>query len=564
MADNNNLLGRKMGEVPADEEFPELKHENAGYGVNVTEATEGHPATISVDNSIVNSTTVLPAASSEQLGKTYLLLNLQMGYTRGHVYKCVVDSSSGSDVYSWEDQNIGRLPVGNTSKIALIRQGSTARIRWTDPEDPRDQTGVILVHWAKTILVRNPDHEPTSIEDGTVVLTETQRNQYSQTMYADNSLDVDHETYYYKLFPMSEDGYITNDSVNAVEATGGVFTWAALKLMIEDGTYKDMLPVGSVLTLPRHDDYGEMEAEVVGYEDNVDLVDTEKTKAIVLQMRYLLTSGKQFDAPEAYAVLTEDETFQAGKRYGAYYKFTTDTEAVAGTKYFERNADFSFTEKVINPGDPIEANTLYVAIVGADPTKFTDLTIGAAIPADTYYELNVDANRKNYGNNNWHTSAARKYLNSSAPKGEWWEASSIWDKQPAYAASLVGFLGGFHDEDFLSSIAKVKNRNALPTIDGAGYTDTEDFVWLPSKYQLGGDALNNGVQENKCPLTKYKNATNADRVKMYKTSTSGQWYFTRSAHTGNSYNVWIVNTGGSFGHNSAYGAFGFAPCLVIA
>ena len=563
MSDNNNLLGRKMGDVTADEEFPELKHENAGYGINVTEATEGHPATISIDNSIVNSTTVLPAASSEQLGKTYLLLNLQMGYTRGHIYKCVVDSSSGSDVYSWEDQNIGRLPVGNASKIALIRNGSTAYIRWTDPEDPRDQTGVILVHWEKTILVRNPDHEPTSIEDGTVVLTETQRNQYSQTVYADNSLDVDHETYYYKLFPVSSDGYITNDSVNAVE-TSGVLTWAALKLMIEVGIYKDILPVGSVLTLPQHDDYDEMEAEVVGYEDDVELVDTEKTKAIVLQMRYLLTSGKQFDASEEYAVLTKDETFQAGKSYGAYYKFTTDTKAVDGRKYFERNADFSFTEKALNPGDPIEANTLYVAIIRDDPKKFTDLTIGAAIPTDTYYELNVDTSRKKYGNNNWHTSAARKYLNSSAPRGEWWEASSIWDKPPKYAASLVGFLGGFHDEDFLSSIAKVKNRNALPTIDGAGYTDTEDLVWLPSMYQLGGTALNNGVQENKCQLTKYKNATNANRIKMYKTSTSGQYYFTRSALTGNSCSVWYVYPTGSFNSRHVYFANGFAPCLVIA
>ena len=564
MTDNDNLLGRKMGEIPADEEFPELKHENAGYGVNVTEATEGHPATISVDNSIVNSTSALPAASSEQLGKTYLLLNLQMGYTRGHVYKCVVDSSSGSDVYSWEDQNIGRLPVGNASKITLIRNGSTAHIRWTDPEDPHDQTGVILVHWTKTVLVRNPDHEPTSIEDGTVVLTETQRNQYSQTLYADNSLDVDHETYYYKLFPVSSDGYITNDSVNAVEATSGVLTWAALKVIIEIGIHKDMLPVGSVLTLPQHDDYGEMEAEVVGYEDDVDLVDTEKTKAIVLQMRYLLTSKKHFDAPEAYAVLTKDETFQDGKRYGAFYKFTTDKTATETGRYFERNADFSFTEKALNPGDPIEANTLYVKISSGDPIEFTDLTIGAAIPTDTYYELNVDTARMRNGNNNWHTSGARKYLNSSAPKGEWWEASSIWDNQPKYGNILVGFLGGFHDEDFLSSIAKVKNRNALPTIDGGGYTDTEDLVWLPSEYQLGGDALNGGVQENKCPLTKYKNATDSDRIKMYKTSTSWQYHFTRSAHPKNSCNVWCVLTSGTLSYRPAKYEAGFAPCLVIA
>ena len=71
--------------------------------------------------------------------------------------------------------------------------GTTGTIKWTDPLD----AGTNI--WLNTKLVRKAWSEPTSLSDGTVVVTVTTRNQYQSTWYDDTWLTI-WTTYYYRAF----------------------------------------------------------------------------------------------------------------------------------------------------------------------------------------------------------------------------------------------------------------------------------------------------------------------------------------------------------------------------
>lgn len=69
----------------------------------------------------------------------------------------------------------------------------------------------------KIILVRSKDNEPTNIEDGTTVLTLSRKDfgMYENSYFEDKTLEVIiNETYYYKAFPISSNGFANNASVN--------------------------------------------------------------------------------------------------------------------------------------------------------------------------------------------------------------------------------------------------------------------------------------------------------------------------------------------------------------
>lgn len=512
----------------------------------------------------------LPEANAVILGECVFLIGTQTPYVKGHLYRCVssTETVDGEEIttYSWEDQNIGRFGVGNCSDILCIRvsRSTSASLRWTSPNDIISAEGNVLVAWAKDVVVRNPDHIPTSIDDGTVVLTSTTRNAYKHDWFVDSGLAADHDTYYYKIFPVTTEGYITNDNANSCYTD--ILTWSTISSLISAGEHRNYIHIGDIISLPQHDTYGDIEAEVVGYEDSVNLHDKNIQHAIVLRTRFLLTGGKQFDTPEKYAVLTKDTTFQSGKKYGIHFVKTTDTEAVDGKTYYQLNADWTVTALSVNVGDALSTDC-YVAGTSAAPAQYTVITVtaGASIPADTWYEINVDANRNSYGCNRWDQSGVRKYLNATKAGSMWWTPSTIFDAIPAYAGT-VGFLGGFHNNEFLSMIKEVDNICQLPNADGGGSVVCTDKVWLPSKWQLG-DTSNDNLLEHSDPcLEAFINITNENRRRRYKTNTTGyDHHWTRSAATGYSCYVWYVNTSGGFTNlGGAYNQLGFAPCLVIA
>ena len=133
---------------------------------------------------------------------------------------------------------------------------------------------------------------------------------------------------------------------------------------------------------------------------------------------------------------------------------------------------------------------------------------------------NPDANRAQYGCNRWDWSAIRQWLNSAAAPGEWWTAQHEYDAAPAYAATLAGFMADL-PADFLSAVAPARLVTALPNADGGGSVETVDRFWPPSRTEIFG-ALDGEMSEG-VQMTKYVDATDADRIKYNSAGTASGW-----------------------------------------
>lgn len=171
---------------------------------------------------------------------------------------------------------------------------------------------------------------------------------------------------------------------------------------------------------------------------------------------------------------------------------------------------------------------------------------------------NPDANRAQYGCNRWDWSSIRQWLNSAAAPGEWWTAQHEYDAAPAYAATLAGFMADL-PADFLSAVAPARLVTALPNADGGGGVETVDRFWLPSRTEIFG-VLNGGIAEG-MQMTKYIDATDADRIKYNAAGNSASWYL-RSAHTSQPHYVAFVERTGIFSTSFLVSRYVLPACII--
>jgi len=109
------------------------------------------------------------------------------------------------------------IPLGNCTSISVDEGDTELTIKWSDPIDVV-VSGETMASWASTKLVRKAGSYPENESDGTLVLTNSVRDQYQTDGYTDTSLTND-VTYYYRLFPVSALGAVTNNSANNVSGT---------------------------------------------------------------------------------------------------------------------------------------------------------------------------------------------------------------------------------------------------------------------------------------------------------------------------------------------------------
>lgn len=110
------------------------------------------------------------------------------------------------------------LALGNVSNLsAEDKAGRIIELSWEDPED-LEADGITLAKWAGTQVRGKEGTYPSDEKDGFLVVDSTERDGYADEPYKDEDLD-DGKTYYYMLFPYTEDGVFTIDSANRVKAT---------------------------------------------------------------------------------------------------------------------------------------------------------------------------------------------------------------------------------------------------------------------------------------------------------------------------------------------------------
>ena len=171
---------------------------------------------------------------------------------------------------------------------------------------------------------------------------------------------------------------------------------------------------------------------------------------------------------------------------------------------------------------------------------------------------NPDANRAQFGCNRWDWSAIRQWLNSAAAPGEWWTAQHEYDAAPAYAATLAGFMADL-PADFLSAVAPARLVTALPNADGGGSVETVDRFWLPSRTEIFG-VLNGGIAEG-MQMTKYIDATDANRIKYNAAGNSASWYL-RSANTSQPHYVAFIERTGIFSTSFLVSRYVLPACII--
>ena len=111
------------------------------------------------------------------------------------------------------------LPLGPVRyHIQKFVSGSGVEIKWKDPKDTVI-AGYPAAYWKQTVIVRKEDADPTSITDGTVVLTTTTRDQYQHTAYLDTNGTANS---HYRAFPSATNGYV-NESADNIFTTYVLF-----------------------------------------------------------------------------------------------------------------------------------------------------------------------------------------------------------------------------------------------------------------------------------------------------------------------------------------------------
>lgn len=112
--------------------------------------------------------------------------------------------------------------IPNVTNIVASKGNAMATLTWTDPNDISYE-GVTLAKWAGTIVVQKTGSAPTSKDDGTIVFTETTRNQHKTTPLTISNLTND-TTYYFGVFPYTDNGVYNYDASQVVSVTPKAYT----------------------------------------------------------------------------------------------------------------------------------------------------------------------------------------------------------------------------------------------------------------------------------------------------------------------------------------------------
>ena len=111
---------------------------------------------------------------------------------------------------------IDKYPPNPVTDFMAEPKSESVQLTWTDPEDLELVDGTV-VKWAYTRIVRKAGSVPADINDGTVVINNSIKNQYQTDPYIDHGL-TNGTTYYYVAFSVSETSGINTEGP-VVEAT---------------------------------------------------------------------------------------------------------------------------------------------------------------------------------------------------------------------------------------------------------------------------------------------------------------------------------------------------------
>lgn len=305
--------------------------------------------------------------------------------------------------------------------------------------------------------------------------------------------------------------------------------------------------------------------------------------AMVLQMHYASLEDIQFSAYQAFFVVPEAGLvagtynvkmgldWGTNVKNGTVYQFTLTKNAPAGARLtgFYNAPDTAPTSwKVYVYKDQNKSELLETCNVSAGSAG-TNLGTFLAKPNGNLNGLHPVG----YGDNRWHKSAYRQYLNSDAAAGGWWTPQDEWDMKPDQADTVPGFLAGFSD-DFKAALTRVKvvTYGAAVTDDGSAVV-TYDKIFLPSLQEIYCSPQVSGEGTGYWPYWKERTGAKTPQA-LWQTyplritrdlaqRTVGRGVRLRSASRGNGSSAFSVTSSGGVSGWYAIAAYRCAPACKM-
>ena len=226
--------------------------------------------------------------------------------------------------------------------------------KYTDPD-----TGVSF-SWDHSVIVRKFGSVPTSIRDGEIVFTSTK-----VTDGADGFVDVcpyNNEEVHYQIFTVTKLGAVCTvyDPEGFVLKT---LEWKDIWGLISENSVKrnlreKLLPVGTILVLPKHPLFGKIGVKVIGSTtSSLTMVTTEALK--VCEYEGLGTWINKMFSMHGKVIESNDGIAQAGK---TYYYFDPEE---------------GYTELEVNEGDELPEGKVFYEL---DPEYPNGVYSGADLP----------------------------------------------------------------------------------------------------------------------------------------------------------------------------------------
>ena len=268
-------------------------------------------------------------------------------------------------------------------------------------------------------------------------------------------------------------------------------TWGEIVALIEGGEMSEIFPVASqIKDVWKNTSDASMEFpwDIVHYSQNGDTW---------LKLHYAAPEALQFDAPEAAYYFDGTEPagtyhIPIGSAYGTGWvvghsiQFTLTAAPDEGDQLFiDCGTNYA--------NDPAGGRAWMVYDAGGTTVKQSGTTSEGTGGTSLGTIGNVNAHRTNgrlnaisrvvYGYARWSQSAMRQYFNSA--EVSWWTMKNPWDRPPAQASTVRGFLCGF-SQDFLDHLEETEVVTALNTQEGFAETTetTLDKIFLPSLEQM--------------------------------------------------------------------------------
>lgn len=436
------------------------------------------------------------------------------------------------------------------SDVSIVSTKSKVTIKWTDPTDIAVD-GAVLSQWQKTVLMyKQGTVPPTSLNDGTIAVEETTRNQYQSTGYGISLADG--YDYSFSLFAISTDG--TSSDKVSVSAK----LYATLTITTEEASLygKEVTVTSDSQTVTgTFDDNGSVTL-MIPWMGNTTISATDGTDTTTATVN-ITEYGKSYNAELSFVKIvtfTDGTDEEIAAMINAHYNNKiniADYWAVGDIREISLSA-----MSATYVGESHLSGTCKFAIADFDHDDLTTPINGHTKAAVTLTQVDCLMDIDNRNNPvSGQSNTENGYMNSGNTNAGGWKecARRKWCNNIYYNA-IVG----------IKDIVKEVNKKTSAGNQSTTIETTADKVFLLSEIECSGSNTYSVAGEGN-QYQYYKNAV-ANRYKLPKWSSSyfsNIWRF-RSPDSSDSYGFCRVAPNGIIAVSwSASAPAGIAPCFCI-